>query len=259
MTHLRPWAGRGQFGPPVASGPSVARLAPFLIQTLKGNDPFESLGRDNHTSTYPHIHISIYPYILISLYPYILIFLYPYILISLYPYILISLYPYILIPLHPYIPISLYSHIHISTYPYMLISIYPHIHISIYAYINISVYPYSYISTLFDAGFLLWVSYIKPLLSTLKHIFGPSLGFRRQPRLAPFLIQTLRGTYQFKALSQERQIRASRGLRTLCGPFGSVFNTNFKRKSPIWRPEPGQANSGLPWPQESPWPVWLRF
>ena len=57
MTILGPWAGmanlglplaisRGLPGPLVAPGPSVARLAPFLIQTLKGNDQFGALGRE---------------------------------------------------------------------------------------------------------------------------------------------------------------------------------------------------------------------
>ena len=34
----------GLLGPHVAPGPSVARLAPFLIQTLIGTDQFGALG-----------------------------------------------------------------------------------------------------------------------------------------------------------------------------------------------------------------------
>ena len=36
----------GLLGPHVAPGPSVARLAPFLIQTLIGIDQFGALGRE---------------------------------------------------------------------------------------------------------------------------------------------------------------------------------------------------------------------
>ena len=46
MTVLEPWAARGKFSSPVAPGPSLARLAPLLIQTLKGNDRFGALGRE---------------------------------------------------------------------------------------------------------------------------------------------------------------------------------------------------------------------